>query len=218
MNENNGIKTTKSESSTKLMKKTTTMIASTIMAIVVCATLVNGFETQISQTQISHQALAQTYDSVSTDMSAAVTTTAASTPTMVSPNQSTSKEFWINTVHLDGMTNIHAAMKCDTCNQNTPLHPAEQPPLNSTIPAGGGFRLTEPNKVGAWDFRSFTFSPDQIVVNQGDKVTLHFVGVQGTHHLITVDGIATFPLMRGQINTVSFIAKNPGTIDRKSVV
>jgi hypothetical protein len=111
MNENNGIKTTKSESSTKLMKKTTTMIASTIMAIVVCATLANGFETQISQTQISHQALAQTYDGASNGMSAAVATTvAANTPTMVSPNQSTSKEFWINTVHLDGMTNIHAAM------------------------------------------------------------------------------------------------------------
>ena len=111
------------------------------------------------------------------------------------------------------MTNIHAAVKCDTCNQNTPLHPAEQPPLNSTIPTGGGFRLTDPNKIGAWDFRSFTFAPDQIVVNQGDKVTLHFIGVQGAHHIITVDGLGTFPLMRGQIHTVSFIAKNPGTIN-----
>ncbi len=43
----------------------------------------------------------------------------------VSPNQSTSKEFWINTVHLDGNTNIHPGVKCDTCPQNTPLHPAE---------------------------------------------------------------------------------------------
>ena len=51
----------------------------------------------------------------------------------------------------------------------------------------------EPNKVGAWDFRSFTFSPDQIVVNQGDKVTLHFRGVQGAHHLITVDGLSPLP-------------------------
>src|SRR5215510_14363749 len=78
---------------------------------------------------------------------------------------------------------------------------------------GGGFRITEPNKVGAWDFRSFTFSPDQIVVNQRDKVTLHFIGVQGAHHLITVDGLAPFPLLRGQIHTVSFIANNPGTIN-----
>ena len=130
----------------------------------------------------------------------------------VSPNQSTNKEFWINTVHLDGMTNTHIGMKCDTCAQNTPTHPAEQPPVNSTIPTGGGFRITAPNKAGAWDFRSFTFSPDQIVVNQGDKVTLHFIGVQGAHHVVTVEGVDTFELMRGQIHTVTFTANNPGTI------
>jgi plastocyanin len=131
----------------------------------------------------------------------------------VTPDQTTNKEFWINTVHLDGMTNINAAVKCDTCPQNTPLHPAEQPPVNSTIPTGGGFKMTEPNKAGAWDFRSFTFSPSQIVVNQGDKVTLHFIGVQGAHHVVTVDGIGTFELKRGQINTVSFVANNPGIIN-----
>jgi plastocyanin len=129
------------------------------------------------------------------------------------PNQTTNKEFWINTVHFDGLTNINAGIKCDTCPQNTPLHPAEQPPVNSTIPTGGGFKITEPNKAGAWDFRSFTFSPSQIVVNQGDKVTLHFIGVQGAHHVVTVDGIGTFELKRGQINTVSFVANNPGIIN-----
>lgn len=139
-------------------------------------------------------------------------TNAAAEVKTVSPNQSNNKEFWINTVHLDGMTNINAGVKCDTCPQNTPTHPPEQPPVNSTIPTGGGFRITEPNKVGAWDFRSFTFSPDQIVVNQGDKVTLHFIGVQGAHHVIDVQGVDTFELMRGQIHTVSFVANNPGTI------
>jgi len=139
-------------------------------------------------------------------------TNAAEEVKTVSPNQSTNKEFWINTVHLDGMTNINAGVKCDTCPQNTPTHPPEQPPVNSTIPTGGGFRITEPNKVGAWDFRSFTFAPDQIVVNQGDKVTLHFIGVQGAHHVIDVQGVDTFELMRGQIHTVSFVANNPGTI------
>jgi plastocyanin len=140
------------------------------------------------------------------------TNAAAEEVKTVSPNQSTNKEFWINTVHLDGMTNINAGVKCDTCPQNTPTHPPEQPPVNSTIPTGGGFRITEPNKVGAWDFRSFTFAPDQIVVNQGDKVTLHFIGVQGAHHVIDVQGVDTFELMRGQIHTVSFVANNPGTI------
>ena len=131
----------------------------------------------------------------------------------VNPNKTTNKEFWINTVHFDGLTNIKAGVKCDTCPQNTPLHPAEHPPLNSTIPTGGGFRITEPNKAGAWDFRSFAFDPNQIVVNQGDKVTLHFIGVQGAHHVITVDGVGNFQLMRGQINTVSFVANNPGIIN-----
>ena len=60
--------------------------------------------------------------------------------------------------------------------------------------------------------RAFTFAPDQIVVNQGDTVTLHFLGVQGPHHVITVEGVGTFPLDRGQIHTVSFTADKPGTI------
>jgi plastocyanin len=132
---------------------------------------------------------------------------------IVNSDRTTNKEFWINTVHFDGMTNINAAVKCDTCPQNTPLHPAEQPPVNLTIPTGGGLRTTEPNKAGAWDFRSFTFAPAQIVVNQGDKVTLHFIGVQGAHHVITVDGVGNFELKRGQINTVSFVANNPGIIN-----
>ena len=182
------------------MKKPSTIIAvATIIAIVSAAAMILGMHNQISQ-----NALAQSYGSNRTTSNSAVS---------VNPNRSTNKEFWINTVHLDGMTNLNAARFCDTCSQNTPLHPAEKPPINSTIPSGGGFRITEPNKVGAWDFRSFTFSPDQIVVNQGDIVTLHFVGVQGVHHLITVDGVGTFPLLRGQIHTISFTANNPGTIN-----
>jgi hypothetical protein len=42
------------------------------------------------------------------------------------------------------MTNINAGVKCDTCPQNTPTHPPEKPPVNSTIPTGGGFRITPP--------------------------------------------------------------------------
>jgi plastocyanin len=176
------------------------------IAILACAALTLGM-----QNQISHYAFAEVgYGSNGTTMAAAAAIT--NSFVSVNPNQSTSKEFWINTVHLDGMTNLNAAKFCDTCSQNTPLHPAEKPPVNSTIPTGGGFRITEPNKAGAWDFRSFTFSPGQIVVNQGDKVTLHFVGVQGVHHVITVNGVGSFTLMRGQIHTVSFIANNPGTI------
>src|SRR6476620_3882208 len=184
-----------------MMKNSSTIIAAaTIIAIVASYAMILGMRSEISQ-----NALAQ-----SNGTTAATTANAA---VSVNPNQSTNKDFWIDTVHFDGMTNLNAAKFCDTCSQNTPLHPGEKPPVNSTIPTGGGFRITEPNTVGAWDFRSFAFAPAQLIVKQGDKVTLHFVGVQGVHHVITVDGVGSFSLLRGQIHIVSFIANNPGTIN-----
>ena len=190
----------------KVSLKHTWLIALTVVAAILATVVL---------TQISEQTLQKTF---AENYSSKTTTTMPSTSNVTTfktivPNQTTNKEFWINTVHFDGLTNINAGIKCDTCPQNTPLHPAEQPPVNSTIPTGGGFKITEPNKAGAWDFRSFAFAPPQIVVNQGDKVILHFIGVQGAHHVITVDGIGTFELKRGQINTVSFIASNPGIIN-----
>ncbi|MFZ0515159.1 MAG: hypothetical protein WAM14_26415 [Candidatus Nitrosopolaris sp.] len=188
----------------KTKTKTTKAIiaAAAIMAVVASAAMVLGIQTQMSQ-----YALAQSYGTT------AASAGSASNPVMVNPSQTTNKEFWINTVHLDGATSLHAAVANPLSAQNTPLHPGETPPANSTIPTGGGFRIVLPNKVGAWDFRSFTFAPDQLVVNQGDKITLHFIGVLGVHHIITVDGVGTFALHRGEIHTVSFIANNPGTIN-----
>ena len=199
-------------------KQTQLIAVAIIAASVVTAAMIIGITNSQNLQKVMAQGSstvakeeANAYKNTAAASSSSTTASAAAAKT-VSPNQSTNKEFWINTVHLDGMTNTHVGMKCDTCAQNTPTHPAEQPPVNSTIPAGGGFRITAPNKVGAWDFRSFTFSPDQIVVNQGDKVTLHFIGVQGAHHVVSVEGVDTFELMRGQIHTVSFVANNPGTI------
>ena len=181
------------------------LVAATVIATILATAILTGVSLQTL-----HTTFAENYSSG--QATTIPSTSNVTTFKTVVPNQSTNKEFWINTVHFDGMTNINASVKCDTCPQNTPLHPAEQPPVNSTIPTGGGFKITEPNKVGAWDFRSFTFSPAQIVVNQGDKVTLHFIGVQGAHHVITVDGFEPFTLQRGMIHDISFVANNPGTI------
>ena len=185
---------------TKTTKAKAIIAAATIMVVVASAAMILGI-------QLSQYTLAQTYGTT------AALAGSTSNPVMVNPSQTTNKEFWINTVHLDGATSLHAAVANPNSAQNTPLHPGETPPANSTIPTGGGFRIVLPNKVGAWDFRSFTFAPDQLVVNQGDKVTLHFIGVLGVHHIITVDGVGTFALHRGEIHTVSFIANNPGTIN-----
>jgi hypothetical protein len=199
-------------------KTTTSFIAILTIAMITSAILGSVSIQNLHQNvmgQTNKESKAESTDEYKNISSNAVASLNSNTSSMVlvNPPKSINKEFWINTVHFDGLTNINVGTKCDTCIQNTPLHPAEKPPLNSTIPTGGGFRLIEPNKVGAWDFRSFAFSPSQIIVNQGDKVTLHFIGVQGAHHMITLDGIETFPLSRGQIHTVSFIANSSGTIN-----
>jgi hypothetical protein len=126
----------------KVSSKHTWLIASTVVAAILATVVL---------TQISEQTLQKTF---AENYSSKTTTTMPSTSNVTTfktivPNQTTNKEFWINTVHFDGLTNINAGVKCDTCPQNTPLHPAEQPPVNSTIPTGGGFKITEPNKAGA---------------------------------------------------------------------
>lgn len=173
---------------TTIMKKHSTIIAAaTIITIVSSAIVVLGLQSIISQ-----NALGQ---SNSSNVGSATNTT-----------QLNNKDFWIKTVHLDGFANL----------KGIPTGPDPAPPEkfpNSTIPAGGGVKLTPPDKTGAWKFRVFTFEPSQIVVNQGDKVTLHFADVQGAHYTITVDGVGTFPMSRGQIHTISFPADKVGIIE-----
>ena len=180
-------------------KPSFTISAAIIVVVIISAAMILGI-----QSQTWHTALAQSTKSNTT-------TPATNTVVTVTPSQSTNKTFWISTVHFDGTTSIQAGVPCGNCSQNTPPHPAEKFP-NTRLPAGPGLVLRPPNKVGAWDMRAFTFAPDQIVVNQGDTVTLHFLGVQGPHHVITVEGVGTFPLDRGHIHTVTFTADKPGTI------
>ena len=186
----------------KKTKPSIIIAAATVAVVIVSAAMILGI-----QIQTYHNVLAQSAKSNTTT----TTTTTANTVVTVTPSHSTNKTFWISTVHLDGATTIHPGVACGNCTQNIPSHPDEASP-NTTLPAGPGLVLRPPNKVGAWDMRAFTFAPDQLVVNQGDTVTLHFLGVQGPHHVITVEGVGTFPLDRGHIHTVSFTADKPGSI------
>jgi len=184
-----------------MKKPSTIIVAAAIIAVVASAVivLVLGMQSKISQ-----NALGQSYGSNGGSAAAAANSTISS-----NPNQSTNKEFWIKTVHLDGFANL----------KGIPTGPDPAPPEkfpNSTIPAGGGVKLTPPDKTGAWKFRVFTFEPSQIVVNQGDKVILHFADVQGAHYTIAVDGVESFPISRGQIHTVSFTADKVGIINYRS--
>jgi len=165
--------------------------AATIVAVVASAVMIFGLQNQISQ-----KALGQNSHNVTTNPGVSGNAN----------NQPIARTFWIKTVHLDGFANTNGI----------PTGPDPAPPEkypNSTIPAGGGFVLTPPDKTGAWKFRAFTFEPSTIIVHQGDNVTLHFADVQGVHYNITVDGVGSFSVSRGQIHTVSFIAEKLGTIN-----
>lgn len=117
------------------------------------------------------------------------------------------QEFYVVTVHIDGNTTV----------KGDASHPAEAFPTMA-LPGGGGLQLTKPDEAGAWRVRSFVFHPAQIIVRQGDRVTLHFVGVQGPSHRIKVDGVAEeIKLARGEIKSASLVADKVGTIDYMSL-
>ncbi|MDE1842383.1 MAG: cupredoxin domain-containing protein [Thaumarchaeota archaeon] len=116
----------------------------------------------------------------------------------------TQKTFYIATVHLDGITSIYG----------TSEHPPEPYPTTSMLPSGGGFVIKKIDDKGGWKVRQYMFAPSQIVVHQGDQVTLNFVDVQGPEHMITVDGIAPeFDIHRGEMKTINFTADQVGTIN-----
>lgn len=115
----------------------------------------------------------------------------------------TQKTFYIATEHLDGIT---------SSTTQTADHPIEPYPT-SELPSGGGLVIKKIDDKGGWKVRQFMFEPSQIVVHQGDQVTLNFVDVQGSEHMITVDGIAPeFDIHRGEMKTITFTADKIGTI------
>lgn len=115
--------------------------------------------------------------------------------------------FHIATVHLDAKTNV----------KGDAAHPAEPFP-ESAKSSGGGLIVRPPNEQGDWTVRAFVFQPSQVVVQQGDKVTLNFVGVQGPSHTIAIDGQnERITLKRGEMKSLRFVAEQPGTIRFVSV-
>ena len=82
-----------------------------------------------------------------------------------------------------------------------------QPP-----PSGGGYVVKQPDQTGRWEFSVYVFDPRQITVDQGDEVTLEFVGINGASHPTTIAGYdKTFELKRGQSTRVTFVADKAGT-------
>jgi plastocyanin len=115
------------------------------------------------------------------------------------------REFYITTVHIDGKTST----------KGDATHKPEAFPTEK-LPPGKGLQLRGPTETGEWSVRAFAFIPPQVVVEQGDRVRLHFVGVQGSSHAIDVKGNGVderFTLPRGTVKTIEFEPTTPGIID-----
>jgi Cupredoxin-like domain len=79
------------------------------------------------------------------------------------------------------------------------------------MPPGAGYVLSKPNETGRWEVSVYLWTPSQITVNQGDEVTLEFVGINGASHPTTISGYnKSFELKRGQVTKVSFKADKAG--------
>lgn len=124
-------------------------------------------------------------------------TSTMQTPGQVNDTSPTNRTFYINAVEPKGTANI-----------------AEEPFPNSTLPVGGGIELKEPDEQGNWEIETYVFDPSQIVVYEGDQITLNILGVNGRVHDVTVNGyVEPFELHRGELKTVTFTADKAGTID-----
>jgi hypothetical protein len=79
------------------------------------------------------------------------------------------------------------------------------------LPPGGGYVIRPPDASGRWEVSAYLWSPAQIVVRQGDRVVIDFVGINGAEHPTGLGGLApAFTLRRGRVHRVEFTAEVPG--------
>jgi len=81
----------------------------------------------------------------------------------------------------------------------------------TALPEGGGYILKAPNEADRWEVSAYMFMPSQIIVNEGDEVTLEYVGINGAEHPAQIEGYdVEFTVKRGQVTVVQFTADKAG--------
>lgn len=81
----------------------------------------------------------------------------------------------------------------------------------AALPEGGGYILKKPDASGRWEVSTYVYLPSQIIVNQGDEVTLEMIGINGAEHPGLIEGYDIgFVIKRGQLTTVNFKADRAG--------
>jgi plastocyanin len=79
------------------------------------------------------------------------------------------------------------------------------------LPDGGGYILKKPDEKGRWEVSTYRWDPGTVVVNQGERVTLEIVGINGNQHSIAIPGYDVKGMVRrGEVARISFLADKPG--------
>lgn len=88
----------------------------------------------------------------------------------------------------------------------------KEPFPTGPLPTGGGYVIAQPDeKTRRWEVSAYIWQPSQVIVNQGDEVTLEFVGINGAAHPTTIAAFGqTFTLKRGHAHRVTFVADDVG--------
>jgi hypothetical protein len=87
----------------------------------------------------------------------------------------------------------------------------QEPFPTEALPPGEGYVIRQPDQSGRWEISVYLWSPSQIVVHQGDEVTLDFVGINGAFHPTEIKGLGKeFAVQRGHVVRVEFKAERAG--------
>jgi len=82
----------------------------------------------------------------------------------------------------------------------------------AALPEGGGYVIKKPDQTGRWEVSAYVWQPSQIIVTEGDDVTLEFIGINGAEHPTTIVGYdKTLVLKRGHVIRIELKADKPGT-------
>ena len=87
----------------------------------------------------------------------------------------------------------------------------KEPFPTGALPEGKGYERKAPDAGGRWEVSTYRWNPNQIIVRQGDEVTLEILGVNGAEHPSLLEGYdISFNVKRGELTTVRFTADKPG--------
>lgn len=87
----------------------------------------------------------------------------------------------------------------------------KEPFPSAPLPEGKGYGLTSPDANGRWEVSTYRWQPNQIIVSQGDEVTLEILGINGAEHPTMIEGYdVSFTVKRGELTTVTFTADKAG--------